>query len=489
MWPVLVGCLGVAALSLVVMPTSPTYDPWAWLVWGRDIMELDLNTEGGPSWKPLPVLFSMVFSLFGDDAAPYLWIWVARAGALLGLAACYRVASRLTGGRVTGPLAGLAAAGALLVSYRFIRDAALANSDAMLAGLVLWSFERHLDGRRDHALYLGFAAALLRPEVWPFLGLYGLLLWFREPRLRLRMAGFALLIPILWFGPEYWGSGDAFRASSRANTPLPNSAAFADRPSLELFDRWRPVLMTPVKWGAAVAAVAAAVDYVRRRRQAPVLAVLAGGVAWFGLIALMTEAGYSGNQRYLILATASVAVLGGIGLGRLLQGADWLGRRLTGRRAAGVAAAAVVAVALAVPVVPSAKSKYDGAREIMTILEYEEDLWRDLRTEIRRVGGRERILACGQTFTGPFQTQIVAWELQVHSIQVGIRRTTPPAAILRTRTSPGGPLVPKPTDPRFRQVTRVGEWRLLTVPPRNRPGGGPTCPAASPTAPRAGSLR
>ena len=54
--------------------------------------------------------------------------------------------------------------------------------------LALWAFERHLDGRRDHALYLGFAAALLRPEVWPFLGLYGLWLWFREPELRLRMA-------------------------------------------------------------------------------------------------------------------------------------------------------------------------------------------------------------------------------------------------------------------------------------------------------------
>ena len=65
----------------------------------------------------------------------------------------------------------------------------------MLAAVVLWAFERHLDGRRDHALYLGVAAALLRPEAWPFLALYGLWLWFFEPRLRGRLVAFAVLVP------------------------------------------------------------------------------------------------------------------------------------------------------------------------------------------------------------------------------------------------------------------------------------------------------
>ena len=43
----------IAALSLLI-PSTPSYDPWAWLVWGSEIVHLDLHTTGGPSWKPLP---------------------------------------------------------------------------------------------------------------------------------------------------------------------------------------------------------------------------------------------------------------------------------------------------------------------------------------------------------------------------------------------------------------------------------------------------
>ncbi len=74
MWPVLLACLAIASVSLL-FPSTPTYDPWAWLLWGREILEFDLVTEGGPSWKPLPVLFTGPFSLFGEEVAPYLWLW------------------------------------------------------------------------------------------------------------------------------------------------------------------------------------------------------------------------------------------------------------------------------------------------------------------------------------------------------------------------------------------------------------------------------
>ncbi|HEV2724558.1 MAG TPA: hypothetical protein VGV10_07980, partial [Thermoleophilaceae bacterium] len=201
-------CLVLSALTLL-FPSTPTYDPWAWILWGREITQLDLTTTGGPSWKPLPVLFTVPFSIFGEHAAPLLWLWVARAGALLAIVMPFRLARRRVGGPA-GIVAGLFAAAFLFSSFKYIRDAALGNSEALLAALALWAFERHLDGRRDHALYLGFAAALLRPEVWPFLGLYGLWLWFREPELRVRMAVLAALIPLLWFGPEVWGSGEPF---------------------------------------------------------------------------------------------------------------------------------------------------------------------------------------------------------------------------------------------------------------------------------------
>src|SRR4051812_5026232 len=76
---VLAGCLALAALSLLG-PSAPTYDPWAWLNWGRQISDGSLDTVAGPSWKPLPVAFTAAFSLVDDAAAPSLWLLVARAG-------------------------------------------------------------------------------------------------------------------------------------------------------------------------------------------------------------------------------------------------------------------------------------------------------------------------------------------------------------------------------------------------------------------------
>src|SRR4051812_21940555 len=70
------GCVLLAVLSLA-LPGEPTYDPTSWIIWGREIAEGTLSTTRGPSWKPLPILFTTPFSLFGDGAAPELWLVVA----------------------------------------------------------------------------------------------------------------------------------------------------------------------------------------------------------------------------------------------------------------------------------------------------------------------------------------------------------------------------------------------------------------------------
>jgi hypothetical protein len=483
MWPVLLGCMGVAALTLL-LPSTPTYDPWAWIVWGRDITQLDLNTHGGPSWKPLPILFTTPFSLLGNDAAPYLWIWISRAAGLFACAMAYRVASRVVGGAY-GAVAGVAAALALFSSFKFVRDAALGNSEALLAALVLWAFERHLDGRRDHALYLGFAAALLRPEVWPFLGLYGLWLWFREPRLRMRMVLLAPLIPALWFLPEWWGSGDPLRAGVRANNPNPGSAAFADHPSFELLKRLWAAVIAPVKGGIVVGVGYALVAWRRRRAEGPTLAILIGAVSWFGLVAVMTEAGFAGNYRYLIVTTAGLCVLGGIGVGRVLQGVEKLGERRFGTaRAGAVTAAAVLVVGLGIST-PFIVEKWHNTERVMGGLRHEADTWRDMKELIASIGGKEHVLGCSGVFSGPFQTQMLAHELGVHGIRIGSLETPPPGILFRNRTVPNGPLVIQPTDDRFRLVRRHGKWRMLTVAPDRRHPDHASCPLAGRGAPRA----
>ncbi len=88
-----VAIAGLAALSLLA-PFAPLYDPWAWLVWGREVAGLDLDTGAGPSWKPLAVMITTPLALAGD-AAPTLWLLVARAGWLAAVALAYRLAWRL----------------------------------------------------------------------------------------------------------------------------------------------------------------------------------------------------------------------------------------------------------------------------------------------------------------------------------------------------------------------------------------------------------
>jgi hypothetical protein len=481
MGAIIVGCLAVAALTLL-LPSTPTYDPWAWILWGREIPQLDLVTEGGPSWKPFPMLFTIPFSLIGHDAAPYLWLLVARAGGLFACVMAFRMASRLIGGGWYGRIAGVCAFAALLSSNKFVRDAALGNSDPMLGGLALWAFERHLDGRRDHALYLGVAAALMRPEAWPFLALYGLWLWFRDPHLRARMVAFAVLIPAVWFLPEWWGSGEPFRAGARANAPNPGSAAFDDIPAVAVARRFVAVTIAPVELGTIIAVGYALVAWRRRRAEGITLALAAGGFAWFLVVAAMTQAGFAGNQRYLIVTTAVVCVLGGMGAVRVLQGVESLASRWVGpRRAPAVVAAALLAGLLVGS--PTIVAKADNEARVRGGLEHEAYLWADLKGLIDDAGGADKLLSCGGVFSGPFQIQMVAYEMGIHGIQVGWKVTPPPGATFRTRTVPDGPLVTKPTDDRFRLVATNGKWRLLTVPPEVSS----ECPRASRWSPTEGT--
>src|SRR5207253_2415544 len=80
---IIVGSLVLGFLSLL-LPSAPTYDPFAWVIWGREIAHLDLVTLHGPSWKPLPVVLTTITAPLGE-ASPYIWVAVARAGAIAGI--------------------------------------------------------------------------------------------------------------------------------------------------------------------------------------------------------------------------------------------------------------------------------------------------------------------------------------------------------------------------------------------------------------------
>jgi hypothetical protein len=430
---VVLAALGLAGLSLL-FPSAPGYDPLAWLVWGRETAGLELDTSSGPAWKPLPVAVTAVLSPTGDAAAS-LWLVLARAAGLLAALAAFRLAARLVPS--FGILAGAGAVAGLLLVEGFVRGVALGNSEGLLVLAVLLAWERHLAGRPGQALALCAVAALLRVEAWPFVALYAALLWRREPGLRRWIMGAALAVPAFWFLPELWGSGDLLRSSERARIPNPGAPALAERPAREVLSRFAGMLPAPLLAAAALA--------VARRRG---LLLAGAAAAWVALVAVMSELGYSGEERYLVPAAAGVAVLAGGGLAEaaaaLALRARWAGR-------AAVAGTAALLLALGTATIP-------GARGTAADLRHAARLHADLAQAVERAGGLERVRACGAPFAGRYRFPALAWRLRVHISEVSLDPGRS-GVVFRSRLTPRS--VPAPGLPAgYARVAAAGEWSV-----------------------------
>ena len=147
--------------------------------------------------------------------------------------------------------------------------------------------------------------------MWPFIALYGLYLIVVERRASTLalVGGGGLSLIVLWFVPEYLGSGDFLRAANRARQPNPDSAAFAAHPFIEVFNRSASVLSLPVYVGGLIAVAVA----VRSAATALHLAMAAISTVLMVAVAGMTQAGFAGNLRYVALPAALVCVLAGAG--------------------------------------------------------------------------------------------------------------------------------------------------------------------------------
>jgi len=179
----------------------------------------------------------------------------------------------------------------------------------------------------------------------------------------------------------------------------------------------------------------------------------------------MTEGGYSGNQRYLIIPTAALAVLAGVGVAWSVRWVAAQAQRRAGgsvRVRVGVAwAVLLLALAATSPVV---LSKADQVDTITDSLEYEATLWEDLKKIVDDAGGGPRLRTCGGFWTGAFQTQMVAYETGVHGVDVGLEPIAP-GVVFRTKTAPQLGPVPPVRDRSFRPALRNRRWTLLVAPP------------------------
>jgi hypothetical protein len=485
--------LVISAFSLLI-PSTPSYDPWAWIIWGREIVHLNLQTTGGPSWKPLPVIFTTLFAPFGK-AAPDLWLVIARTGALMAVAMTFKLALRLTrrtgaepadaqrstglaraGELAPGFLAATIAALGLVSAGGFISDNALGYSEGLMAAVVLIAIDRHLDGQRRQAFAIAFAAALDRPEIWPFWGLYGLHLFWTDPEARKLVIGLFAAIPVFWFLPELWGSGHLFRGVNRAQNPRSNSPAFASCPfCAELKDHAWPLILLRIKAAAAFAVAVAGWGLWRARRgqaggapqraDAAVLSLAVLGIAWLVLIAIMTQAGFSGNNRYLVLGAALVCVVGGVGWGWAAQIGGELLARVTKPAVATVSA--VTALVVVFMFIPS----WIGATAVdlpaaHKSLSYQARLRSDLTRAVADAGGASKLLRCGTIMTEGFQVPMVAWTLGVHTLRIeGPPAGTPlppaPNVIVQARATRHATLLPK--IPRNASYVGVASTRTFKI--------------------------
>jgi hypothetical protein len=426
--------LVLAALSLL-RPYALAFDPMAWSVWGREVGRLTLDTSSGPSWKPFPVLFTTPFAALFGDATPSLWLIVARAGGLLALAGAFALATRL-GGR----WAGVAAAAVMALSPWWMFNTALGNSEGLLAAAVTWAVVAHLSGRHSPALALLTAASLMRPEVWPFLGAYGVWLWRREPDDRRVVLLAGALIPLLWFGPALVGAGGALDASKTARgTPSPGSAKLADFPALALLGDTATLFTIP----ALIAALFAAAVGGRTVRL-----LAAGAAGWVAIVALMTTAGYAGNPRYLVAAAAVGASLAGVGA---VRAASMVLRNVS--RSDVVGALVLVAAVLAVTVGDLRAQSRELSSRAAAAGAFD--------SVIARAGGRDALVRCSRIRTSARARSLVAWRLDLPLRDLDARPERP-AVVIRAQWFYGQGLEP-PREPGYKTLVTAPYWQIVAA--------------------------
>jgi hypothetical protein len=449
------------AIALVLAAASllfhffPVYDPWAWLVWGRELLQGNFETAAGPSWKPLPVLICAPLSLLGDAAAD-AWLLIARAGWLCAPLLAGLLAARLAGEqarRWRWAGAALAAGSVALTADSFtppLRQFTGGLSEPLLVALVLGAVWAALDERRGVVLALGTAAALLRPEVWPFLALWAFYATRSQPRLRAAAIAAAIAVPLAWFVPDILGAGTPLEGGETARAggiePLDGLAVLGRALAAPLAATW--VGLGLLLWR-------------ERDELDPTLKILlTGATTWILLVAAMAIAGFAGLPRFLAPATAIIAVLGGVGIARAAAGR---GRAFPPHRYKSSTAGpnrglrAAIAATLAVAVAGFAWRAVEIPGDVR-VVERQTNSIEDLFDLIEETGPGPLLACHGKvSITQVRQQTALAWKLEEPISATPVWRHPRHGVVLSTKPLPRGDV-----------IALAGTWRATSLP----------CPAA-----------
>jgi hypothetical protein len=404
-----------------VIAPAPSYDPWAWLLWGREIAHGTLSTAEGPAFKPLTVAVCTLLAPLGG-AAPEAWVIVARAGTVLAVILGFRLGRELAG--VAG---GVAAATGVAFAGDLTGYSAAGAEPGWTIALALAGIEAWRARRPRLALACGVGCALLRVEAWPFLLAFGIVLWRQRPQDRALLVACAAAVPALWFVPEWLGSGDVLRSGLRARMPNPGQPATQAVPAWAALREAAALPLWPLWIGAFFAPRAAR-------------PLLFAGLAWIALVAVMAQAGFSGEPRYSLPGGALVAIAGAAGLVTVAR--RW---------------PVLVAVLLVVAAAPKLADLPDLRRDQA----YQRDLHGDLARVISAAGGRDPLLDCGRPYVGDLRGPLLAYHLDVEKQRVAFV-PRPPGAVFVSRIGRDAPVEP-PTGPAFTPRAQSGLWEVRTA--------------------------
>ena len=408
-WPwVVLGVCVVSALFVVVSDMRPSYDGFGFLVWGRQVLHWNLNTDGAPSWKPLPFLFTLPYAVAGRGQM-WLWMGTAVAGAVLGSVFAARVAFRLTGAaperRYAPYVAGAFAAVGVLGINTYMHLVLIANSDALIVAACLAAIDCHLGGRYRLAFGMLVLASLGRPEAWVFAGLYGLWLMWKVPTASTRVMVLAglLFIPAFWFSIPALTSKSWFISGDLA---LNQQTVIHGNKLVGVVNRFRSLYELPMQLAMLLGVVLAAV-----RRDRTTLLVVGAAALWLLIEVAFAYHGWSAVSRYMIEPAAVMVAVAGGGIG-------WL---LADRRASVVLrwVGPVVALALIVALAPAASSRVHTVRRLIENSRHSAKQIDRLHRVIDKEGGADTIKACGQPVSLLGFQSTVAWYVDLNVGNVG----------------------------------------------------------------------
>lgn len=456
----------VLAAASLLFHFFPVYDPWAWLVWGRELLQGNFETAAGPSWKPLPVLICAPLSLLGDSA-PDGWLLIARAGWICAPLLAGLLAGRLSGeetGRWRWVAAAIAAGSVALTADSFtppLRQFTGGLSEPLLVALVLGAVWAALDERPEWVLGLGTAAALLRPEVWPFLALWAYFASKDTPRLRAAAIAAAVLIPIAWFVPDLLGAGTPLEGGETARAggiePLDGLAVLGRAIAAPLAAAW--------------IGLALLLHRERNDLDPPLKILLVGAAAWTLLVAAMAIIGFAGLPRFLAPATAVIAILGGVGIARTAAECGRASSRYPGQSSTtpqDLALRCLIAATLAIAVGGFTWRAAQVPGDIEVVERQTQSL--DHLFDLVDKTGPTTLLACHNkvSITQVRQQTALAWKLEEPISATPIWRHPKHGAALSTKPLPSG-----------QPIDTSGTWRATQLPCPGK-SASPTRLAAAP---------